>query len=114
MWAATRGLHSSIESLFKGGANINTKDIKGMTALMHSVLCLGGSSAMKDGSSHCMMKEGNSNDIKHLLVIKILLDQKDIDINCKSASGSTAISLAIEHGDYEVAEILRGHGAIES
>lgn len=108
IWAVVQGNYDATQSLLKGGAYINAKDeIKRMTALMHSVLYSKRSSASR-------VQEENFDDRVSLFIIEILLDQKDIDINYKSASGWTVLSLAISHRHPKAAEILRAHGATES
>jgi uncharacterized protein len=86
--AAKQGDLKQVQELLEKGADINTKDKDGMTALM--VACLNG----------------------HAEVVKDLL-AKGADVNAEAKKGFTALKMASLYNYTEVVELLKAHGAKE-
>ncbi len=70
-------------------ANCNFKDALGRTILMYACI-------------H-----------NHFEVVKLLLEQPNIDINAKDANGKTALTLARHFGNKDIVNLLKKHGATE-
>ncbi|MCR5764051.1 MAG: ankyrin repeat domain-containing protein [Treponema sp.] len=87
MIAAASNSCSSIKTLLELGADINASDEKDQTPLMYSTFY-------------------DSKDAAELL-----LSYKNIKINARDITGSTALYRAAAHGSFEVLKILIEHGA---
>lgn len=87
MYAVGRNHFQAAKSLLQGRANVNAKDIRGMTALM-----------LAAGTGH---KES----------VEILLQQKNIEINVQENRGFTALMGAAYSGHEEIVALLIEKGA---
>jgi ankyrin repeat protein len=88
MAAAPYGSVELIRELLQGGANVNAKDVRGMTPLMLAVA-------------------SETQDVK---VVKLLLDA-GADVSVKSAAGETALDWANKYGSLPVIEELKRAGS---
>jgi ankyrin repeat protein len=83
-YAAKRGHKEIVELLIANGADVNTKDVVGMTPL------------------HIAARRG------HKEIVELLIDN-GMDVNTKSYSG-TPLDQAIRDKHPETADLLRKHG----
>lgn len=95
--AAARNLNV-ISELLKAGANVNTVDKKGETALMKA--------AMFKSSSYKIPTEVAAEKKINAEIFKALADYKKTKVNITNKDGKTALIMAIEHGKPELAEFL--------
>lgn len=51
--------------------------------------------------------------VRRIDIAAILLESKDCNLNSVAGSGESAIDFAVKHGHAEVAEFLRGQGAVD-
>jgi ankyrin repeat protein len=88
MWAAAFGSPEMIGLLLDAGADVNAKDVRGMTPLMLAV----------------------ASETQDVGVLKLLL-RAGADVNVVSNSGETALDWAEKFGDRSVLAALRASGA---
>jgi hypothetical protein len=88
MLGAPYGSPELIRALIDGGAKVNARDIRGMTALMLAV----------------------ASETQDVRVVKILLDAKT-DVNVKDNMGDSALDWARKFGNPEVIHALEAGGA---
>jgi ankyrin repeat protein len=88
MFAAPYGETATIARLLENGANVNARDIRGMTALMFTA----------------------ASDNQNLDAARLLI-AKGADVNIKSNDGETALDWARKAGNPKMIALLEKHGA---
>ncbi len=105
-------------SLQSGGADADTRDDDGLTALMYAAIYAGGdcvelllaqgadpNAKSKSGATALMLAIGHADKVRLLL-------EKGAEVNTKSKQGHTALSIAAgSEGSAEVIKALLDHGA---
>lgn len=106
---------SSFAFLLEKGSDINTRDGKGMTPLMHTVtpLPLTGYRIINNFYIETPVRWDNDWEEGGFETMKYILKQKNVDINCKSEDGETALSLAVKRRYRKSERVLREHGAVD-
>ena len=85
--AAQAGDVDGLKAALAAGADVNARDGKGRTALMHAV------------------------DKGYTLMVPLLLAAEGVDVDIRAADGATALFMAVVHGHGEVVERLLKAGA---
>lgn len=94
--AASRGDTAVVGALLETGANVNAKDNKGATALMHSLL----------SENYRHNEDRETLPRRRLEVARTLLEAKAIDINAQNLDGETALMRAVRLGNSEMVKLL--------
>lgn len=110
-----------VGELLKAGADVDSMDAEGVTALMEAawkgdvevaemLIDTGADLDVKDNNGCTALwlasREG------HRKVVELLID-KGADLDSRTVYGSTSLMAATRHGHTEIAELLREHGAAE-
>ena len=103
--AAAKGYKDIIKILLENGADMNTKNEYGQTALISTSMC----HIVNEFSWFIYATENNDSE-GHKEVLKFLL-KNDADINAKDNFGRTALFHATKCGNKDIVEILIQSGA---
>ena len=107
-----------------GMADLSLRDKRGKNTALHMAINRGTARCteivkllLKYGTPVNMLDGAGKNPLSHAVmknnveVVKILLDQKDIDIDCPCTDGKTALGIAAKHGFAELVSHLLLSGA---
>jgi ankyrin repeat protein len=94
--------------LLENGANINAKDKEGQSALILAITLARYNPVRIYGQDE--KKKAAQSKESYLDLVGMLLEH-GADVNVKTKSGLTPLSLAVSRHEPEVAELLRRHGA---
>lgn len=125
MIAATYGQADAALLLIGAGADVNTVNYDGLTALMYSTMRTGNIKTVellvRSGADvNVSFPRSNSAGTTALLMaagagqtkIALLLLKSGADINARDNYGDTAMALAVRHGFTETAEMLKSFGTV--
>lgn len=91
-WAVSHHKKKSVKKLLDLGASVNIQSDEARWTLLHCVLY-------------------HINDETDIDILKLLLEQKDININAICDTSDSALSLAVKRKNYEAVELLLQKGA---
>lgn len=121
----------ALQLLLEHGAKVSTKDNLGQTALFHilrSACSLNALALLLASGADANTKwyEGRTSllsfisscsydnlEERTITFLKLIMSQKDFDINAKADDGSTVLSWAIREGFHELEKVLRANGAVD-
>ncbi|MDP6981107.1 MAG: ankyrin repeat domain-containing protein [Myxococcota bacterium] len=90
---AQHGTHGRLRALIEAGGNAAQRDDLGWTPL------------------HYAINRFRNKDYDELRVVEVLLEAPGVDVQARTNSGDSPITLAAEHGNIELLELLLANGA---